>query len=60
MTFHCGHPREGNTYTRPHDGHESCAFCRRVRTICRSVERRQKRINEGRLTLGERIAAGLA
>jgi hypothetical protein len=60
-TFRCGHPREpGNTHTRQHDGYQTCALCKRIRTICRSVERTQDRINKGRLTLGERIVAGLA
>lgn len=58
--FHCGHPREpGNTYTRPSDGYQSCALCKRVREICKSVRRKQARINAGHLTLGERISAGL-
>jgi hypothetical protein len=57
MNFRCGHPREpGNTYTRK--GHETCALCKRIRRICRSVTRTQARINRHRLTLGERIAAG--
>lgn len=59
--FRCGHPREpGNIYRRPNDGHESCAFCIRVRRLCKSAELAQRRINAGGYTLGERIASGKA
>lgn len=61
MTFRCGHPRElANIYRRPGDGHEECALCKRVRTICKSVELAQARINKGGYTLGARIASGMA
>lgn len=61
MSFRCGHPREpGNTYTRPGDGHQTCGLCKRIREICRSAEQAQDRINKGRRTIGQRIAAGLA
>jgi hypothetical protein len=66
MTFRCGHPRTPeNSHrlsARRRDGtrYAQCALCHRVREICRSAKKAQNRINKGRYTLGQRIAAGVA
>lgn len=59
--FGCGHPRAGNTLVTNRLNKNGspvtrCVFCDRVRRVCRSAERTQRRINEDRLTRGERIA----
>jgi hypothetical protein len=51
----CGHPREASD-----TGSDLCRTCRRVRRIVARVEGEQKRYNEDRLTLGDRVMRGLA
>lgn len=49
----CHHPRNVG------DSGSVCRTCNRIRSIVQRVEREQERLNAHRLTLGQRIAAGL-
>lgn len=50
----CSHPRNAEDAATP-----TCRTCNRVRAIVQRVEREQARLNDDRMTLGQRIAAGL-
>ena len=54
-TFHCAHPREPWEADAPW-----CRVCLRVRKIIARLVREQRRINEGRSTLGQKIVRGIA